>query len=75
MNSSLRFRQRLTLEEEILARSATFLPVEFGRARTRKEIYRPKMRNLAGFSQVANFCREKIAVAQPLLKEACDEMR
>jgi hypothetical protein len=68
MTKSLQFRSHLAFGGEILAGTATFLPVESGRRHAGQEMAAPEMQHLAGFLPVLNFNRENFAVAQPLLK-------
>ena len=75
MNNPFQFRSRLAFGGEILAQPVTFLPVEPDWPPLRKEIYLPERLHLAGFLPVFNFNRKNLTVAQPLLKEVCDEMR
>ena len=75
MKKTCQFRSRLASGGEILAQSATFLPVESGRRRAGREMFLPEIRHLLGFPAIFNFNPENFTVAQPLLKEACDEMR
>jgi hypothetical protein len=63
------FRSRLAFGGEILAQSATFLPVAPARPAAAGEICTSEMRHLAGFLPVLNFNRKNLTVAQPLLKE------
>ena len=75
MKTAFQFQSRLIFGGEILAQSATFLPGEPGRPPADEEIYMPEMQHLCGFLPTWNFNRKNLTVAQPLLKEACDEMR
>lgn len=75
MTNSVQFRARLSIGGEILAGSATFLPVETARPGAHGGMFLPAMRHLLGFPPFFSFTRENFPVAQPLLKEACDEMR
>lgn len=69
MKTAIQFRSRLAFGGEILAQSATFLPVEPARPFAEEEIYAPEMQHLAGFLPVLNFNRKNLTVARPLLKE------
>jgi hypothetical protein len=75
MKKSIQFRPQFASGREILAETATFLPVESGRRRAGREMFLPEIRHLLGFPAIFNFNPENFTVAQPLLKEACDEMR
>jgi hypothetical protein len=68
VKTTIPFRSRLEFGGEILARSATFLPVQPARLPAAGEIFTPEMQHLAGFLPVLNFKQEKFTVAQPLLK-------
>jgi hypothetical protein len=68
MKNTLKFRSHLTLGGEILAQSATFLPVKTGRWPASGEICPPETLDLAGFLPVLTFNRKNLTVAQPLLK-------
>ena len=69
MKSAVQFRSRLAFGGEILAQSATFLPVEPGRLCADRDIFTPEQQHFAGFLPVLNFNRKNLTVAQPLLKE------
>jgi hypothetical protein len=68
MKKSVQFHPQLASGREILAETATFLPVESARRRAGQEMFLPEMRHLAGFPTIFNFNPENFAVAQPLLK-------
>jgi len=68
MKPPVEFRSHLTLGGEILAQSATFLPVKTGRRPASGEICPPELPDLAGFLPVLTFNRKNLTVAQPLLK-------
>ena len=69
MKSALQFRSRLAFGWEILAHTATFLPVTPAVRDAGAEIYAPEPRHLGGFLPFLNFNRKKLTMAQPLLKE------
>ena len=69
MKSAVQFRSRLAFGGEILAQSATFLPVAPARAAAEPAIYTSEMQHFAGFLPVLNFNQKNLTVAQPLLKE------
>ena len=62
-------------EGEILAQRATFLPVETARSRAAAGNFPAAGAYLAGFLPVFTLNGKDLTMAQPLLKEACDEMR
>ena len=68
MKTALQFHSRLAFGGEILAESATFLPVEPEGRGTTGNLYTPEMRHLWGFLPILNFNRKNFTVAQPLLK-------
>jgi hypothetical protein len=68
MKTALQFHSHLAFGREILAGSATFLPVEPDELRAGGNIYTPEMRHLGGFLPILNFNRKNLTVAQPLLK-------
>jgi hypothetical protein len=67
MKKSCQFHSRLASGGEILAQSATFLPVEPARPAPDGHIYQPEMQHFAGFLPVFNFNRKNLTVARPLL--------
>jgi hypothetical protein len=75
MKETFPFRASLTSGGEILTQPATFLPVQPGRLRPGGEFFLAERRHLTSFLPVLDFKPENSTVAQPLLKEACDEMR
>ena len=60
---------------EILAQQVNFLPVEPAWRRVKGGIRAVKTHHFAGFPAILNINQKNLTVAQPLLKEACDEMR
>jgi hypothetical protein len=75
MSPPIQFRSQFAGGGAILTQHATFLPVEPARSSAAGEICSPTMEHLAVFLPIFNFNRKNLTVAQPLLKEVCDEMR
>jgi hypothetical protein len=75
MKKTRPFRFPRAFGGEILAQYATFLPVATGWLGADGEIYAAERPPLAGFLPILEFNRKNLTVAQPLLKEVCDEMR
>lgn len=75
MKTALSFRSRLAFGGEILTQQANFLPVEPVRLADESAIYTSEMQHFAGFLPVFKINKKHLTVAQPLLKEVCDEMR
>jgi hypothetical protein len=69
------FRSRLSRGGEILTQRLPFLPVGPVPAAAAGGILRPKLQPRAGFLPVFRFNRKNLTLAQPLLKEVCDELR
>ena len=68
MKTALQFHSHLAFGGEILAGSATFLPVEPAGQGATGNLYTPELRHLGGFLPILNFNRKNLTVAQPLLK-------
>ena len=75
MKTALSFRSRLAFGGEILTQQATFLPVGPVDADREAAIYASEMQHFTGFLPVFRINKKYLTVAQPLLKEVCDEMR
>lgn len=68
MKPTFQFRSHLTLDGEILAQSATFLPAPTVWTSAETDLFTPESQNNAGFLPVLNFNFKKSTLAHPLLE-------
>jgi hypothetical protein len=68
MKPSFHFRSHLTLDREILAQSATFLPGTPAWDTAETDVFTPESQQMAAFLPVLNFNFKKTTLAHPLLE-------